>query len=163
MNKPTHHGWHVRARVATGYKDFGPFNTRAEAAHAGMKYVVPHAREIMTGYGEFGPDFDIQWHPTIQARKDYWLSGDKPMTPYDTAYRGNREATSGHLSALIDITATLLRADRSTTQAPIPTAAEVSATLDRVHGHFREFAAITPEDKAKALEMLCEKLIPRRA
>jgi hypothetical protein len=45
---------------------FGPFDTREEAFAAASKGFLIPAKEVMTvmtGYGTFGPSFDIQWAP----------------------------------------------------------------------------------------------------
>lgn len=45
-------------------KQIGPFASR-EAAIKAMRDTVkakPTRDRIMTGYGKFGPHFDIQWH-----------------------------------------------------------------------------------------------------
>ena len=41
---------------------FGPFATREEAIVAGMPFQTSHRRELLTGYGEYGPHLDIRWH-----------------------------------------------------------------------------------------------------
>lgn len=51
-----------------GRQKSGPHESR-EAAVAAFRAAFPdkkgkpHARQIMTGYGTFGPYFDIQWEP----------------------------------------------------------------------------------------------------
>lgn len=45
-------------------KQLGPFDSR-DAAIQAMRDTVkakPTRDKIMTGYGNFGPHFDIQWH-----------------------------------------------------------------------------------------------------
>lgn len=40
----------------------GPYNTREQAAAALFRIKsMTNIKRVMTGYGTFGPDFDIQW------------------------------------------------------------------------------------------------------
>jgi hypothetical protein len=40
----------------------GPFASRQEAIDAAMAVHRNERRDVLVGYGEFGPHFDLRWH-----------------------------------------------------------------------------------------------------